>query len=133
MNEEILNAVMKMFIDFLLPVILGGVVWLIKESIPLIRAHVEQKKLAFAISLVGQLVSAAEQSGLAGIIKNEAKVKHDWVIAQLEASLQKRKINIDLDEYAAIIEAQVWDKLNSYKDDFWLDLLDPDPELEEGV
>lgn len=132
MDGEILNAVLKTLIDVLLPVILGAFVVMIKEAIPLIRSHIEKKKLDIAIDLARQLVQAAEQNGLAGKIKDEAKEKHDWVIARLEAGLKKRGIDIDLDEHMALIEAQVWDAFNQYRDDFWLDFSDPEPEDDEA-
>jgi hypothetical protein len=113
--ESLLQPLLETTIQVLFPVLLGFVVWAVKEGIEYIKANVEQKKLDTAVGLAYQLVLAAEQNGLADRIKDEADVKRDWVLERLEVALAKRGIKLDTDILYALVEAQVMDAFNREK------------------
>lgn len=115
MYDEILQSVLKVLIDVLLPVVLVAVVAGIKELIAWVKGRIKEQHLEIALALAAEVVKAAEQNGLAGYIKNEAQVKREWALAQLELALAKRGIRLDLDELYLLIEAQVMEAFNQYK------------------
>lgn len=112
---EVLQLIIQIIITVLLPVVLTYVgvavrAWWIK-----IKAQIPAEQYAFASTLVSQLVLAAEQSGLAGILSNEAQAKKAWVIERAEAELAKMGIKMDLETISDLIEAAVKAELNKDK------------------
>jgi len=112
---EVLQLIIQIIITVLLPVVLTYVgvavrAWWIK-----IKAQIPAEQYAFASTLVSQLVLAAEQSGLAGILSNESQAKKAWVIERAEAELAKMGIKMDLETISDLIEAAVKAELNKDK------------------
>jgi len=109
---QVLQLVLQVAISVLLPVFLGYAIVAMRTWWGKIKAQIPAEQYAFASSLVSQLVLAAEQSGLAGIIANEAEVKKQWVIDRAEAELAKLGIKMDLNTISDMIEAAVKAELN---------------------
>lgn len=109
---QVLQLVLQVAITVLLPVFLGYAVVAVRTWWGKVKAQIPAEQYAFAYNLVTQLVLAAEQSGLAGIIQNEAEVKKAWVINRAEAELAKLGIKMDLETIADMIEAAVKAELN---------------------
>ena len=107
--SPILQNVIETVISLLLPVILGFVVVWLRGLIAQGKAKLTAEQLEMAQAFVAAFVKAAEQSGLTGQLENVGEAKKEWVIAQVEAALQAKGINIDVEVISAMIEAQVYD------------------------
>jgi hypothetical protein len=75
------------------------------------KSQLNDQQLWMLNNFLKTLVYAAEQMSLSGAIDD----KLDWVIARANEWLDKYKINIDLDELRARIEAIVAEELNKEK------------------
>lgn len=116
-NEQstILQYVLVITIQTLLPIVLGYVAVFVQKKIKELQGKIDADKLELAVGLARQLVMAAEQSGLAGYLEDQADVKKRWVIENLETELAKRKIFLDLDTLSNLVEAQVMEIFNLNK------------------
>lgn len=113
---EVIQLVLQIIISVLLPLFLAFAIGAVRTWWAKIKAQIPAEQYAFAFSIVSQLVLAAEQSGLAGIISNESKAKKKWVIERVEAELAKVGINLDLETISDMIEAAVKAELNKDKE-----------------
>ena len=100
---------LEMAIQILLPVALGFVVIFIKQQISAIKSKLDQENLATAEAFVKAFVLAAEQSSLTGKLNNVGEEKKAWVLAQLDAALNLRGIDLDFEVLSALIEAAVYE------------------------
>lgn len=119
--SSIIQTALEMAIQILLPVALGFVVIFIKQQISAIKSKLDQENLAIAGSFVKAFVLAAEQSGLTGKLNNVGEEKKAWVLAQLDAALNVRGIDLDFEVLSALIEAAVYEAWHN----------NPVPEIEE--
>lgn len=119
--SSIIQTALEMAIQILLPVALGFVVIFIKQQISAIKSKLAQENLAIAGSFVKAFVLAAEQSGLTGKLNNVGEEKKAWVLAQLDAALNVRGIDLDFEVLSALIEAAVYEAWHN----------NPVPEIEE--
>lgn len=117
MWDSILQYAVETVIQLLLPIVLGALATLAIKGVKKLQASIDADKYTFAVALAYQLVLAAEQSGLAGYIENTSEQKLDWVMTKMEEGLAKRGINLDLDEIRAIVEAQVMEAFNQFKEE----------------
>lgn len=113
---EVLQLVIQVVITVLLPVLLAFSIGAMRSWWVKIKAQIPAEQYAFASSIISQLVLAAEQSGLAGIISNESQEKKQWVIQRAEEELAKVGIILDLNTIADMIEAAVKSELNKSKE-----------------
>jgi len=91
-----------------------------------IKGKVGEQNYSLAENLAYQFVLAAEQSGLSGAIKDEAAVKKEWAMSQLDGALRAKGIKLDLPVLSALIEAKVHET-------FKLDIFSEEPaELPSG-
>lgn len=110
--NQILSAVLQSLLEFLLPIV----------AVAIISALISWAKLLWekaktwnspATDLLEQAaivaVTAAEQAGLSGLIKD----KREYAFEIAEAWLKKNGITIDTDLIYAAIEAAVWKEFNS--------------------
>ena len=110
--SEILQLVFEIAITVLLPIFLGVAIGAVRVWWNSLKAKIPQEQYEFAYMIAKQLVLAAEQSGLAGIIKNESKEKYAWVLENLEKQLAEQGIVLDLETLSSMIEAAVKEELN---------------------
>lgn len=112
----VLSAVLQSLLEFLLPLL----------AVAIISALISWAKLLWekaktwnspATDLLEQAaivaVTAAEQAGLSGLIKD----KREYAFEIAEAWLKKNGITIDTDLIYAAIEAAVWKEFNSNNHD----------------
>ncbi len=98
-----------------MPVVLGAITTWVVAKIKEVRLKVQSDELAYAMSVIRQLVLAAEQNGLTGALKNVGQEKKAYVIAMAEKALTDKGIYLDLDVLDALIEAAVLDAINRAK------------------
>ena len=109
---ELLQLVLEMAITVLLPIFLGFAIVAVRGWWESIKAKIPQEQYAFADMIARQLVLAAEQNGLAGKLSNEASVKYDWVLDNMERQLREAGIKLDLHTLSNMIESAVKAELN---------------------
>ena len=107
--SPIIQGTLMLLIQLLLPVLLGyAVVW-VNAQIKATKAKMSADQIALVRSLVASFVLAAEQSGLAGTIRNIGSEKKAYVLALIRNELAARNISIDVDTLDAMVEAAVND------------------------
>lgn len=109
--SPLIQAVLEVVIQALLPVLLGFVVLGVKRLTDSIKVKMAQDEIELVMSLADAFVKAAEQNGLAGAIINEGQAKKRWVKERLGAELSARGIHLDLDTLDDMIERAVFDAL----------------------
>jgi hypothetical protein len=109
--DALLQSVLTTLIEVLLPVLLGVVIYWIKQQAALVKARIPAEQLEFASGLARQFVLAAEQSGLAGYIKDAGLEKKEWVLLRLESALAQKGIRLDMRTLSDLVEAQVYDAI----------------------
>lgn len=102
-----ITTILLVLIETLLPVLLYFVIkWLrAKEQEILGSLTSEQEWLIEQV--LESFVRAAEQSGFAGLIENEGRVKKEWALERSRAWLRERGIEIDGELLADRLEAVV--------------------------
>lgn len=110
--NEMLQLVFELAITILLPIFLGMAIGAVRTWWTSVKARIPQEQYEFAFVLAKQLVLAAEQSGLAGMIKNDAETKKNWVLDRMEKGLADNGIELDLHTLSDMIEAAVKTELN---------------------
>ena len=103
---QLIQLALEVVITVLLPLLFKELVKFLNEKQAEARASKEFAVFETVVSLVRQLVQAAEMNGLSGAIENIGREKKKWVIDMAEAELARRKIIVDLDVLDALIEAQ---------------------------
>jgi len=114
---EILQNILVAVISATAPALIGMVaVWIKLKRDEFMNTLDE--RYAWAIPEAARIaVLAAEQSGLAGLILNEAEVKKRYAIEVAEGYLQQYHIDVDLDVISALIEAAVIEQFGeAFKD-----------------
>ncbi len=104
---KLIEMTLTIIIQVLLPVALVVAVKWINSKVVESKAVIRNHNLEFAVTLVQQLVAAAEQNGLTGALKKAGAEKKSYVIAQATAELARHGINMDLETLDALIEAEV--------------------------
>lgn len=115
--DELLFQVLQVAITVLAPILftlLGKLIWDYAQKV---QSQIPAEQLAFAKGLIKQLVLAAEQSGLTGLIRAEGEEKRKYVIDLAEKELKARGIDMDLDVLYALLEAAVFEAFNNVKED----------------
>lgn len=114
--NQILSAVLQSLLEFLLPILAVTVVGAFVSLLKLKWAEFKALNPS-ATALLEQAaivaVTAAEQAGLSGLIKD----KREYAFEIAEAWLKKNGITIDTDLIYAAIEAAVWKEFNSNNHD----------------
>lgn len=125
-TEEILQKLLEILIEFMVPVILGligaGLVMLYRW----IRTKVKSDTLKLIISIIDRLVLAAEQYGLTGQLLQLGAEKKAWVINEAQKELDSRNIKINVETLANLIEAAVREYDFPHADDYLLEDEDDD-------
>lgn len=111
---SLIQTVLVIIIQVLLPVALGYVVMWLKAKVEEVKARIPAEQLEFATVLAQQLVMAAEQSGLSGQIAAEGKAKKEWVIARLQLALEEKGIKMDVKYLSDLIEGEVYRVFKAY-------------------
>ncbi len=107
--SPILQKSLETVIELLLPVLLGyAVVW-VNAQIKAAKAKMSNDQLTLVQNLIKSFVLAAEQSGLAGQLRNIGSEKKAFVLQLIKNELEARHIEIDVDTLDAMIEAAVND------------------------
>jgi len=110
------NLVMQQFIMALLTVVTTILLPLLAKDVYLwVRAQVNKAKTALSVEqlallqfVVDTVVSAAEQSGLAGYINAEGTAKREWALTEAQRILNERGFtNLDVRTLYTLIEDSV--------------------------
>ena len=109
MENSILQLVLETLITVLVPVLLGYIIKFVDTKISELRQYVERENLWYIYDIVKQLVYAAEQNGLAGLIENEGRAKKAYVLDRLQSYLNAKNIKVDVKTLDALIEAAVYE------------------------
>ena len=105
---NIITQVLVAVLTLALPVVLKLLADWLKLSRDKLLSNLDSEARYALEEAVRIAVAAAEQSGLANLIRNEAEVKKNYAIGVAEKYLQEVcKLNIDLDIIADAIEAEV--------------------------
>ena len=112
---EVLQPVLIVVIQTLLPIIMGFVVLFLNGKLREVRLRIDAQKLAVAEEVITRFVLAAEQSGLIGYISGLGKDKKQWVIEMAKYELSTRGITLDLDTMDAMVEGIVFEYLTQVK------------------
>jgi len=107
--SDLVQPLLETVLTIMLPIVLGFVAVWLKNLIARIKSEMSESQLAFITVLAGQLVLAAEQSGLTGVITNIGEEKKAMVIAALQQAADDNGIKISVELLSAIIEAAVVD------------------------
>lgn len=107
--SDLVQPLLETVLSIMLPIVLGFVAVWLKGLLAKVKAEMSESQLAFITVLAGQLVLAAEQSGLTGAIENIGEAKKAMVIAALQTAADERGIKISVELLSAIIEAAVVD------------------------
>lgn len=107
--SDLVQPLLETVLSVMLPIVLGFVAVWLKGLLAKVRAEMSESQLAFVTALAGQLVVAAEQSGLTGAITNVGAEKKAMVMAALQAVADERGIRISVEILSAIVEAAVVD------------------------
>ena len=115
--DEVVGLVLTTLIQVLAPLVLTFLIQWIVSQLRLTKAQISAESFKAAREIVGTLVSAAEQSGLAGVLSSIGEEKKAWVMAAAQEEFIKRGIKIDIWALETIIEAAVYDQITMYKDE----------------
>ena len=107
--SDLVQPLLETVLSIMLPIVLGFVAVWLKGLLAKVKAEMSESQLAFITALAGQLVIAAEQSGLTGVIINVGEEKKAMVMAALQAAADERGIRINVELLSAIVEAAVVD------------------------
>jgi len=107
--SDLVQPLLETVLSIMLPIVLGFVAVWLKGLLAKIKAEMSESQLAFITALAGQLVLAAEQSGLTGAITNVGEEKKAMVLAALQQAANDNGIKINVELLSAIIEAAVVD------------------------
>jgi len=105
--SDLLQPILETLLDVLLPVVLSVVALWIKQLISKAKAEIEEANLSWLLVLARQLVVAAEQAGVTGMIEDIGEEKKAMVVSLLQKAADARGIKIDMEVLSAIIEAAV--------------------------
>jgi hypothetical protein len=107
--SDLVQPLLETVLAVMLPIVLGFVAVWLKGLLAKVKAEMSESQLAFVTALAGQLVLAAEQSGLTGAITNVGEEKKAMVLAALQQAATDNGIKINVELLSAIIEAAVVD------------------------
>ena len=107
--SDLVQPLLETVLSVMLPIVLGFVAVWLKGLLAKVRAEMSESQLAFITALAGQLVLAAEQSGLTGAITNIGAEKKAMVMAALQQAANDNGIRINVELLSAIVEAAVVD------------------------
>ena len=107
------QQILELVLSALLPVVVGMVAVYIKSLRDEALGKLKEKDRWMVEEAVRVAVTAAEQSGLAGHIRNEANEKKRYALNVAEAYLTRFGLgSVDLSVLADMIEAEVWRQFN---------------------
>ncbi len=112
MENSILQLVLETLITVLVPILVGYLVKFIDAKIKELHSFVERENLWYVYDVVKQLVYAAEQSGLAGLIAAEGAAKKEYVLKKAQEYLDAKGIKVNVSTLEAMIEAAVYEAFN---------------------
>lgn len=107
--SDLVQPLLETVLSIMLPIVLGFVAVWLKGLLAKVKAEMSESQLAFITALAGQLVLAAEQSGLTGAITNIGAEKKAMVMAALQQAADDNGIRINVGLLSAIVEAAVVD------------------------
>lgn len=107
-SQSFIMELAQYAIAILVPVLAGLAVQLALQAVAWVKTRLSSDQLAAVNLVVEMVVKAAEQSGLSGQIQNEAAVKKDYALSELQRILNERGLTgIDVQTLAVLIEAKV--------------------------
>lgn len=113
---QIVQTILEALLALLLPLVVSAILqWLAakrKEAEVAMEARFGTRLVGLVEEAVRIAVQAAEQSGLAGHITDEAESKKEFALAAAGRYLEAWGMRMDLDVLADMIEAEVLSQLN---------------------
>jgi hypothetical protein len=121
--NALLQGVLEMLLNALLPVVLGYVVLFIRKQMMKVEADIEageallnMRQYEIAKEFARQVVLASEQSGLTGEIDDIGRVKKEYAMSRLDSLLAEIGISLDLEALSDLIEAAVYEAFKDLKE-----------------
>jgi hypothetical protein len=106
---DLIQPLLETVLNIVLPIVLSAAALWIKQLISKAKAEIEEANLSWLLVLAQQLVVAAEQAGVTGMIEDIGEEKKAMVIGLLQKAADERGIKVDVEVISAIIEAAVVD------------------------
>jgi len=104
---QIIQAILEAMLAVVLPVAVGVLAAWLRARRDEILSHMGEREREMLLQAVDIAVNAAEQSGLAGHIRDVGAEKKKFALDTAEAYLRRWGLEIDLNVLAAMIEAEV--------------------------
>lgn len=106
---ELIQVILETVLAIALPILIGYAVMWLRAKQKEIMAGLTTEQRYMLENAVDMAVRAAKQSGLAGYIKNEGRIKKRFAIDAAERYLRSMGLGgLDLDVLSDMIEAEVY-------------------------
>ncbi len=96
-----------------IPIVVAGAFMWVRQKAAEIKANMSQEQLGMIEKGIKLAVSAAEQAGFAGMLKSGSE-KKQYAIDAVQRYLDRAGVEIDVDEIATLIEAEVNSQFSNY-------------------
>lgn len=107
------NQVLQIVVPLIAAFLAGLIGHLVRRAIAYIKANIDASVLQQMEWLANIVVGAAEQSGLAGEIQDNAKAKKAWALNELARLFKERGLpEVDFATLSTLIEKAVLDNFN---------------------
>jgi hypothetical protein len=106
--SSLIQTILMVAIQVLLPILLGFAVLWIKQQIEVGKTKLSKEQLDLLQTLAQQYVMAAEQTGLTNELLKEGTAKKEWVLARMESEVSKRGLSIDVRMLSDLVESEVY-------------------------
>lgn len=111
MQEFIFQLFQLVFIP-LITLVVGLLADYINKLRQKTKQYIGEQRWTLLSDLSVRVIQAAEQSGLAGYIDNQADTKREWAISELKKLALQYGITVDVGEAVVLIEAAVREGLH---------------------
>jgi hypothetical protein len=115
LTSTIVKAVVEVLLTVALPFLLARLFQWLAQELKVVRSKLSIEQLALLSAIASMAVTAAQQSGLAGLIENIGTVKKQYAIQIVQSYLDSKGIDMDVSVIEAAIEAAVKNAMS----DFW--------------
>ena len=96
-----------------IPIVVAGAFMWVRQKAAEIKANMSQEQLGMLEKGIKLAVSAAEQAGFTGMLKSGGE-KKQYAIDAVQRYLDRAGVEIDVDEIATLIEAEVNSQFSNY-------------------
>lgn len=110
MNEidtQLTQVLLQIVITAIVPAISGFVVMWIRAQMAKVRMQLTAEQRQYADAVIRNLIAAAEQYDLAGLVKRSGAQKKAWVVGQAQTMLDSAGIHWEAQTIADLVEAKI--------------------------